>query len=85
VEAQHEYALKSHEGYGVKQCAQRIISTSGKQDGLAWLNPDTTWDGPIGEKIAMAVEQGYTIRSDPYHGYFFKVLKWQGPAARWAR
>jgi hypothetical protein len=28
----------------------------------------------------MAIEQGYTISSDPYHGYFFKVLKGQGPA-----
>jgi hypothetical protein len=80
VEAQHEYALKPREGYSVNQYAQRIISTSGKQDGLAWQNPDGTWGGPIGEKIAMAIEQGYTISSDPYHGYFFKVLKGQGPA-----
>jgi hypothetical protein len=81
VEAQHEYALRPHEGYSANQYAQRIISTPGKQDGLAWQNPDGTWDGPIGEKIAVAIEQGYTISSDPYHGYFFKVLKGQGPAA----
>ena len=35
VEAQEEYALKPREGYNVNQCAQRIISTPGKQDGLA--------------------------------------------------
>jgi hypothetical protein len=81
VEAQHEYALQPHEGYDVNQYAQRIISTSGKQDGLAWQNPDGTWGGPVGEKIAIAIEQGYTSRSDPYHGYFFKILKGQGPAA----
>ena len=81
VEAQHAYALQPHEGYSVNQYAQRIISTSGQQDGLAWQNPDGTWGGPIGEKIATAIEQGYTINSDPYHGYFFKVLKGQGPAA----
>ena len=81
VEAQHEYALQPHEGYDVNQYAQRIISTSGKQDGLAWQNPDGTWGGPIGEKIARAIEQGYTSRSEPYHGYFFKILKGQGPAA----
>jgi hypothetical protein len=81
VEAQHEYALRPHEGYSVNQYAQRIISTPGKQDGLAWQNPDGTWDGPIGEKIAMAIEQGYTSSAEPYHGYFFKVLKGQGPAA----
>src|SRR5882724_7061538 len=31
-------------------------------------------------KIARAIEQGYT-GGEPYHGYFFKVLKGQGPAA----
>jgi hypothetical protein len=80
VEAQHEYALQKREGYDVNQYAQRIISTSGKQDGLAWQNPDGTWAGPIGEKVARAIEQGYEA-GEPYHGYFFKVLKKQGPAA----
>jgi len=81
VEAQYEYAYQKREGYDVNQYAQRIISTPGKQDGLAWQNPDGTWGGPIGEKVARAIEQGYTSRSEPYHGYFFKILKGQGPAA----
>jgi len=81
VEAQHEYALEKRDGYDVHQYAQRIISTPGKQDGLAWHNPDGTWGGPIGENIAEAIEQGYTSKAEPYHGYFFKVLKGQGPAA----
>jgi hypothetical protein len=81
VEAQHEYALQTREGYNVNQYAQRIISTPGKQDGLAWQNPDGTWGGPIGEKIARAIEQGYSGSAEPYHGYFFKILKGQGPAA----
>ena len=80
VEAQQEYALRPHEGYDVNQYAQRIISTPGKQDGLAWQNSDGTWGGPVGDKIARAIEQGYTS-GEPYHGYFFKVLKGQGPAA----
>jgi hypothetical protein len=81
VEAQYEYAFQTREGYDVNQYAQRIISTAGKQDGLAWQNADGTWSGPIGEKIALAIEQGYTNRAEPYHGYFFKILKGQGPAA----
>jgi hypothetical protein len=81
VEAQHDYALQPREGYDVNQYAQRIISTLGKQDGLAWQDPDGSWGGPIGEKIAAAIEQGYTSRAEPYHGYFFKILKGQGPAA----
>jgi hypothetical protein len=81
VEAQHDYALQPRDGFAVNQYAQRIISTPGTQDGLAWQNPDGIWGGPIGEKIAGAIEQGYTSRSEPYHGYFFKILKGQGPAA----
>jgi DUF2950 family protein len=80
VEAQHEYALQKREGYDVNQYAQRIISTPGSQDGLAWQSADGTWDGPVGDKVALAIEQGYSS-GEPYHGYFFKVLKGQGPAA----
>ncbi|HET7106959.1 MAG TPA: DUF2950 domain-containing protein [Candidatus Acidoferrum sp.] len=81
VEAQHEYALEPRKGYDANQYAQRIISTPGKQDGLAWQNSDGSWAGPIGEKIARAIEQGYSINAEPYHGYFFKILRGQGPAA----
>lgn len=81
VEAQHEYALEKHDGAEVNQYAQRIISTPGKHDGLAWRNADGSPGGPIGEEIAKALEQGYTNKRQPYHGYFFKILKGQGPAA----
>jgi Protein of unknown function (DUF2950) len=81
VEAQEEYALTPREGYNVNQYAQRIISTPGKQDGLAWRNPDGTLGGPIGEEIARAIAEGYSSKEEPYHGYFFKILKGQGPAA----
>jgi hypothetical protein len=81
VEAQYDYAFQPRNGYDVNQYAQRIISTPGKQDGLAWQNPDGTWGGPVGEKIARAIEEGYSSRSEPYHGYFFKILKGQGSSA----
>ena len=81
VEAQYDYAFEKRDGYDVNQYAQRIISTPGKQDGLAWQNADGTWGGPVGEKVARVIEQGYTSRAEPYHGYFFKILKGQGPAA----
>lgn len=82
VEAQHEYAAEKHDDSKVNQYAQRIISTSGKHDGLAWKEADGTWAGPVGEGIAKALEQGYSKKSEPFHGYYFKVLKGQGPAAR---
>jgi Protein of unknown function (DUF2950) len=81
VDAQKQYALHKYDGSEVNQYAQRIISTPGKHDGLAWKNPDGSFGGPIAEKIAEALDQGYTNRSEPYHGYFFKILKGQGPDA----
>jgi hypothetical protein len=80
-EAQQEYAAEKHDDSKVNQYAQRIISTPGKQDGLAWKNPDGSWGGPVGEGVAKAIEQGYSQRTQPFHGYYFKVLKGQGPAA----
>ena len=87
VEAQHEYASQRRDGARVNQYAQKVISTPGKQDGLAWQNPDGTWGGPVGQKIARAIAEGYRDKYEPYHGYYFKVLKGQGPigAARRAR
>ena len=82
VEAQEEYALTVHDQSGVNQYAQLIISSPGKQDGLTWKNSDGTWGGPVGEGVAKALEQGYTSRGEPFHGYYFKVLKGQGPSAR---
>src|ERR1043165_6381281 len=81
VEAQHEYALQKRGTTGMNHYAQRIISTPGTQDGLAWKNDDGTWGGPIGEKVAAAIARGYSSRTEPFHGYFFKILKGQGPAA----
>ena len=81
VEAQDEYAQEKHDDSKVNQYAQRIISTPGKQDGLAWKNADGTWGGPVGEGIARALEQGYSKQGQPFHGYYFKVLKGQGPSA----
>jgi len=82
VEAQYEYAERKREGSEVNEYAQRIIARPGKQDGLAWQNADGSWGGPVGENIARAIEQGYTPGAEPYHGYRFKILKGQGPAAR---
>ena len=80
-DAQKEYAEEKHDDSKVNQYAQKIISTPGKHDGLAWKNPDGTWGGPVGEEVANALEQGYTEKGKPYHGYYFKVLTKQGPAA----
>ena len=81
VDAQREYARTRHDGARVNQYAQRMISTPGKRDGLAWRAADGSWKGPVGEVIARVIAEGYSDRSEPFHGYYFKVLKGQGPAA----
>jgi hypothetical protein len=80
-DAQKDYAQQIHDDSGVNQYAQRIISTPGKQDGLAWQNSDGSWGGPVGETVAKALQEGYVDKHQPYHGYYFKTLKGQGPAA----
>lgn len=81
VEAQQEYAFTKHGDSMVNQYAQKIISTPGKQDGLVWRTPDGRIEGPISEGIAKAIAEGYSDRFEPYHGYYFKILKGQGSAA----
>ncbi len=82
AEAQHEYAMEKHDDSKVNQYAQRVLSSPGKHDGLAWQNPDGTWGGPVGEDIAKALQEGYKAeRGTAYHGYYFKVLTGQGPDA----
>ena len=82
VDAQLEYAATKHDGARVNQYAQRIISSPGKQDGLAWQNADGTWAGHISDEMAKMLANIYTGEQAPFHGYFFKVLKAQGPAAQ---
>ena len=89
VEAQLEYASQVHDNSVVFQYAQKVISTPGKHDGLAWQNADGNWEGPVGEAVAKALADGYAEKK-PFHGYYFKLLEGQGPAARlgtliWAR
>jgi hypothetical protein len=82
AEAQHEYALTKHGNSTVNQYAQKIISTPGTQDGLAWQTAEGTWEGPIGEEVARAIQRGYSgADTEPYHGYYFKILRGQGPDA----
>jgi hypothetical protein len=81
VEAQYEYASQKHDGAEANQYAQRVISTPGKHDGLVWRTSDGKLEGPVSEGIAKALQQGYPEHSQPYHGYYFKILKGQGSDA----
>src|SRR5579863_7870435 len=75
VEAQLEYASQDRDHNGVLEYAQRIASSSGKQDGLY---SDDAPQNLVTKAFAAAASTG---RPEPYHGYYFRVLKSQGPAA----
>ena len=83
VDAQDEYAEKDRTGAGINTYAQRIISQPGKKDGLYWPTSQGEDPSPLGELIAEATKQGYRVGGGrtPFHGYYFKILTRQGPAA----
>jgi hypothetical protein len=81
VAAQHEYALQNRAGAAVPQYALRIISTPGQRDGLVWRDANGRLEGPLAPALARMLAEGYTQRHEPFHGYYFKVLTGQGPAA----
>lgn len=80
VDAQREYALKDRNGDGVLEYAQKFISSKGKQDGLFWETKPGELESPMGPLVARAHAEGY--ERQPYHGYYFKILKAQGKGAR---
>jgi Protein of unknown function (DUF2950) len=82
-DAQYEYAEKDRMGAGVRAYAQRFVSHPGKKDGLYW--PASQGDeSPLGELVANAANDGYRVGAEraPFHGYYYKVLTKQGPAAK---
>ena len=81
VESQHEYAAQNRTADNAPVYAQKIISSPGEHDGLYWPADGESDESPIGEIVARAIAEGYTNKQDPYHGYYFRVLKSQGPHA----
>jgi hypothetical protein len=83
VDAQNEYAEKDRSGAGAGAYAQRIVSHSGKKDGLYWPAAQGEGESPLGELVAQATTEGYRIGGGraPFHGYYFKILTQQGAAA----
>lgn len=76
VDAQREYATADRNGDGVLEYAQRILSTPGRRDGLYWATAPSEPASPAGPLLATE------DLKDGYHGYKFRILKAQGPAAR---
>jgi hypothetical protein len=81
IDAQNDYAAKDR-GDGVGTYAMRFVSAPGKKDGLYWPTAHGE-ESPLGELFAAASRQGYRAGEErsPYHGYYYKILTKQGPAA----
>lgn len=86
VEVQEDYAEADPTGSGVRQYAQRMVSTKGQKDGLYWPTAgESEAPSPLGELAAAAVKEGYRdsdpAKPEPFHGYFYRMLKAQGTNA----
>ncbi len=75
VEAQGEYAEQDRNGDGIREFAQKILSSPGKHDGLYWPTADGEPESPAGPLLETR------DLKDGYHGYRFRILKAQGKAA----
>ena len=81
VEAQTEYAAQDRDKDGVLKYAQRIVSTPGKQDGLYWEGGSKSLVPKAFADAAAANLAEGPQKPDRYHGYYFRILKAQGPDA----
>jgi hypothetical protein len=80
VEAQMEYASRDRTTSGTLQYAQKILSSPGKKDGLYWEGePDNLVPRAFADASAAMLAEGK--KPAPYHGYYFRILKAQGPDA----
>jgi hypothetical protein len=80
VEAQMEYAAHDRDADGILEYAQRIVSTPGNRDGLYWEGAEKLVPEAFAG-AAEAVAESTPKKHEAYHGYFYRILKAQGPAA----
>jgi hypothetical protein len=86
VEAQKLYGAEGHDGQPAGIYASHLLSEPGKENGLYWETREGEPTSPAGPFLAKASAGGYNLQSargpTPYHGYFYRILKAQGPAAQ---
>ena len=84
VDAQKDYFGRMKQETGTGFYAQRLISTPGHKDGLYWPAAGAV-ESPFQSVVSEAEDDGYagafTGTPIPYQGYYFRVLRAQGPDA----
>jgi hypothetical protein len=85
VDAQQEYYQRNPQKDKLLQYAQKFISSSGKRDGLYFPTKAGEKPSPLGPLFDARRAAGYVDdaggKPAPYHGYYYKILKGQGPKA----
>jgi hypothetical protein len=84
VDAQHDYFNRVKQDSGSGVYATRVVSTPGRHDGLYWPVAESESKSPLGPLIDAAQDAGYPgelvgDKPIPYEGYYFRILKAQGP------
>jgi hypothetical protein len=84
VDAQHDYFDRSKQATSSGVYATRFLSTPGHRDGLYWPTTEDEVTSPLGPLIDAALNAGYPGqlaggKPIPYGGYYFRILKTQGP------
>ena len=85
VDAQKEYNSQQRDGAAERQYATKIMSDPDKRNGLYWKASVGESQSPLGPLVASAEREGYagnsSLNTQPFHGYYFRVLKGQGAHA----
>jgi len=81
VEAQMEYAAQDRDNHKGLAYAQRIVSAKGLHDGLYWEGNSESLVPKGFAEAAVETTRASVANRTPYHGYYFRVLKAQGPNA----
>lgn len=82
-DAQADYLMMDPDGQMPPAYAQRFFSDPGKKNGLFWPTNAGETPSPMGDFAARASAEGYARAEgpQPYHGYFFRLMREQGPFA----
>ena len=84
ADAERDYFDRAKQATGTGVYATHLLSTPGHQDGLYWAVAEGETESPLGPLVDAAQDAGYPGdlvhgKPIPYEGYYFRILKAQGP------
>lgn len=79
IDAQREYEAEDHDGDGVLEYAQKLLSSDGQTDGLYWSPDLGAGSSPAGAALESADVLSKAKSEAGYFGYRYRILTGQGP------